>query len=139
MDPMAPELLTALASGTAGAAGQQLWASLRALVHRPSPVEPTGTLELDALAAAADTAEGTARAADLTRALAERARQDPAFADALGTWQRTPAFATVRTTGSSDVHNTVSGGRQQTVMDGSGGVPTDLQSRLARSPMLPGE
>ncbi|MGW5939538.1 hypothetical protein ACWIG3_16165 [Streptomyces celluloflavus] len=118
MEPMAPELLMALASGTAGAAGQQLWASLRDLVHRPSPVEPTGTPELDALTAPADTAERTARAADLTRALAERARQDPAFADALGTWQRTPALATVRTTGSGDVHNTVSGGRQQTVIEG---------------------
>ncbi|MEV0785552.1 hypothetical protein AB0I52_21780 [Streptomyces sp. NPDC050423] len=118
MEPMTPELLTALASGTAGAAGQQLWTSLRDLVLRPSPVEPTGTPELDALTAAPDTAQRTAWAADLIRILVERAGQDPVFADALRTWQEKPALATVRTTGSGDVHNTVSGGRQQTAIQG---------------------
>ncbi|WP_256925169.1 hypothetical protein [Streptomyces sp. Amel2xC10] len=43
--------------------------------------------------------------------MTERARQEPAFTDLLSTWQCTPALATVRTAGSADVHDTVSGGR----------------------------
>ncbi|MGW1836860.1 hypothetical protein [Streptomyces sp. NPDC002067] len=118
MELITPELLTALASGAAGAVGQQCWASLRDLVRRPSSVEPTGAPELEALTAAPDTAARTARAADFSRVLAERADQDPEFADALRTWQQTLALATVRTTGSGDVHNTVSGGHQKSVIQG---------------------
>ncbi|SMF47425.1 hypothetical protein SAMN02745830_03774 [Streptomyces sp. Amel2xC10] len=57
------------------------------------------------------TDERTSWAADLIRDLTERARQEPAFTDLLSTWQCTPALATVRTAGSADVHDTVSGGR----------------------------
>ncbi|MFI2207210.1 hypothetical protein ACH47Z_42390 [Streptomyces sp. NPDC020192] len=114
MEPIAPELLMALASGTAGAAGQQIWTSLRDLVRRRTDAEPSGEGELTALAAAVGSAERTARAEQLAQALAERARQDPAFADALRIW-RQDALDAVRT-GSGDVHNEISGGRQQTVI-----------------------
>ncbi|MEU5535664.1 hypothetical protein [Streptomyces sp. NPDC020362] len=114
MEPIAPELLMALASGTAGAAGQQIWTSLRGLVRRRTDTGPSGEGELTALAAAVGSAERAARAERLAQVLAERARQDPAFADALRAW-RQDALDSART-GSGDVHSEVSGGRQQTVI-----------------------
>ncbi|MFF7749050.1 hypothetical protein ACFZCP_07285 [Streptomyces sp. NPDC007971] len=123
MEPIAPELLTALASGTAGAAGQQMWTALRDLVRRRTDVEPNGMGELTALAAAVGSAERAALAERLAQVLAERAGRDSVFADALRAW-RQDARDVVRT-GSGDVHNEVSGGRQQTVIqarDVHGGI-----------------
>lgn len=115
MDPIAPELLMALAGGTAGAAGQQIWASLRDLVRRrPSAGEPRGEGELTSLA---DAADSPTRARELADVLALRARQDPAFAQALDTWRREAealdGTAIGTQTGAGDVRNEVSGGTFQ--------------------------
>ncbi|MFJ8535671.1 hypothetical protein [Streptomyces sp. NPDC093591] len=101
MDQIAPELLMALAGGTAGAAGGVL------VRHRPSGRALSGEGELAALDAAADDAE---RARELAELLARRAGQDPAFAQALETWRhRAQAWDDGRT-GAGDVHNEISGG-----------------------------
>ncbi|MEV0636483.1 hypothetical protein AB0I77_16250 [Streptomyces sp. NPDC050619] len=114
MDPIAPELLMALASGTAGAAGQQVWTSLRDLVRRrPSDAEPYAEGELTALAQEADSAQ---RATELAEALALRARQDPAFAEALAAWRREAEALEGTRTGAGDVRNVISGGTQNTVI-----------------------
>ncbi|MEV0172713.1 hypothetical protein AB0I00_16545 [Streptomyces sp. NPDC050803] len=101
---IAPELLMALASGTVGAAGQQIWESLRSLVRRGEG----GEGELTALDGAADDAE---RARELAGVLALRASQDPAFAQALEAWRRDAeaAWSEART-GAGDTHNEISGG-----------------------------
>ncbi|MEV7979934.1 hypothetical protein [Streptomyces sp. NPDC086519] len=114
MVPIAPELLMALAGGTAGAAGEQIWTSLRNLVRRrPSDGEPYDEGELTALAEAPDNSE---RAVELARALALRARQDPAFAEALAAWRREAEALEGTRTGAGDVRNVVSGGTQSTVI-----------------------
>ncbi|MFH8473761.1 hypothetical protein [Streptomyces sp. NPDC018000] len=114
MDLIAPELLMALAGGTAGAAGEQIWTSLRSLLgRRPSDGEPYGEGELTALAEAADSAE---RAAELAEVLALRARQDPAFAEALAAWRRQAEALEGMRTGAGDVHNAISGGTQGNVV-----------------------
>lgn len=114
MVPIAPELLMALAGGTAGAAGEQIWMSLRNLVRRrPSDGEPHGESELTALVQVADSAE---RATELAEALALRARQDPAFAEALAAWRREAEALEGTRTGAGDVHNVISGGTQGTVI-----------------------
>lgn len=107
MDPIAPELLMALAGGTAGAAGQQIWASLRDLVtRRSSGGQACGEGELAALAQTADSDE---RARELAEALALRARQDPAFATALHAWRMRAEEPAPASTGSGDVHNEAGG------------------------------
>ncbi|MFJ9748774.1 hypothetical protein [Streptomyces chartreusis] len=107
MDPIAPELLMAVAGGTAGAAGQQIWTALRDLVRRRgSDEEPSGEGELTALAQQSDSAE---RARQLAETLALRARQDPAFAEALAAWRREAETLVPNQTGSGDVRNEVSG------------------------------
>lgn len=114
MVPIAPELLMALAGGTAGAAGEQIWMSLRNLVRRRhSDEEPYGEGELTALVQAADSAE---RATELAEALALRARQDPAFAEALAAWRQEAEVLEGTRTGTGDVHNAISGGTQGTVI-----------------------
>ncbi|MFF2406920.1 hypothetical protein [Streptomyces sp. NPDC058092] len=114
MDPIAPELLMAFAGGTAGAAGEQIWTSLRNLVRRrPSDGEPYGEGELTALAEAADSAE---RATALAEVLALRARQDPAFAEALAAWRREAEALEGTRTGAGDVSNVISGGTQSNVV-----------------------
>ncbi|MCX5238192.1 hypothetical protein OG824_23655 [Streptomyces prunicolor] len=114
MDLIAPELLMALAGGTAGAAGQQIWTSLHHLVtRRPSGGEPYGGSELTALAQSAGSTE---RATELARVLALRARQDPAFAEALAAWRREAEALEGTRTGAGDVRNTISGGTQNTVV-----------------------
>lgn len=101
----------ALAGGTAGAAGQQIWASLRDLVRRrPSGEEPCGEGELTSLA---DAADSPTRARELADVLALRARQDPDFARALDTWRREAEALEGTSTGAGDVHNEVSGGTIQ--------------------------
>lgn len=108
VDQIAPELLMALAGGTAGAAGQQIWASLRDLVRRRPPSgEPCGEGELTALAAAADNGD---RARELAEVLTLRAHQDPAFAQALLALRRDAEALEGLRTGSGDVHNEISGG-----------------------------
>jgi hypothetical protein len=112
--PIAPELLMALAGGTAGAAGEQIWTSLRNLVRRrPSDGERYDEGELTALAEAPDSSE---RAVELAQALALRARQDPAFAEALAAWRREAEALEGARTGAGDVRNVVSGGTQSTVI-----------------------
>ncbi|OLZ64072.1 hypothetical protein AV521_36665 [Streptomyces sp. IMTB 2501] len=114
MDQIAPELLMALAGGTAGAAGEQIWTSLRDLVRRRhSGGEPGDQSELTALAEAPGNAE---RATELAEVLARRARQDPAFAQALAAWRREAEALEGTRTGSGDVRNVVSGGTQTTVI-----------------------
>ncbi|WP_324785159.1 hypothetical protein [Streptomyces sp. H51] len=114
MDPIAPELLMALAGGTAGAAGEQIWTTLRNLVRRrPAHGEPYDESELTALAEAPGSAD---RAAELADALALRARQDPAFAEALAAWRREAEALEGVGTGAGDVHNEISGGTQGTVV-----------------------
>ncbi|MER5212593.1 hypothetical protein ABT063_18925 [Streptomyces sp. NPDC002838] len=114
MVPIAPELLMALAGGTAGAAGEQIWMSLRNLVRRrPADGEPHGESELTSLGQAADSAE---RATELAEALALRARQDPAFAEALAAWRREAEALEGTRTGAGDVRNVISGGTQTTVV-----------------------
>ncbi|MFB7916155.1 hypothetical protein [Streptomyces sp. NPDC056061] len=113
MDPIAPELLMALAGGTAGAAGEQMWTTLRNLVRRRSSDREPHDDEFTALAGAADSAE---RATALAEALALRARQDPAFAEALAAWRREAEALEGTRTGAGDVSNAVSGGTQGTVV-----------------------
>ncbi|MGN9755957.1 hypothetical protein [Streptomyces sp. SD31] len=109
MDPIPPELLMAVAGGTASAAGQQTWTTLRELVTRRSRSgELGGEAELTALTQAANSEQ---RAHELAEVLALRAGQDPAFAAALDVWRRQaealePAPAS---TGSGDVNNKADG------------------------------
>ena len=109
---IAPELLMALASGTLGAAGQQIWESLRRLVgRRPAGEAPSAEAELTALDESADDTE---RARELANVLALRAAQDPAFAQALDIWRGEAETArdraAARPTGSGDTHNEITGG-----------------------------
>ncbi|WP_405536064.1 hypothetical protein OG787_21360 [Streptomyces sp. NBC_00075] len=111
MDPIAPELLMALAGGTAGAAGQQIWASSRDLVRRRPPAgEPRGEGELVSLGEASDS---PTRARQLADVLALRVQQDPACAQALDTWRREAEALDGTPTGVGDIHNEISGGTFQ--------------------------
>ncbi|MFF5844018.1 hypothetical protein ACIP4T_26935 [Streptomyces massasporeus] len=108
MEHIAPELLMALAGGTAGAAGQQIWASLRGLVRRrPEGAEVSGEAELAALDEASDDGD---RARKLAEVLMLRAQQDPAFARALDAWRREAEALDAKRTGAGDVHSEISGG-----------------------------
>ncbi|MEU3556108.1 hypothetical protein [Streptomyces fragilis] len=123
MEAIAADLLVALASGTAGAAGQQAWTSLRDLVRRRSEPElapdapegiPSGEEELAALD---ERAESVERARALARVLGLRAAYDDAFRADLAAW-RSAAEETVVRTGEGDVHNRITGGTQSTVVMG---------------------
>lgn len=108
MDPIAPELLMALAGGTAGAAGQQIWTSLRELVtRRRSGGAPQGEGELMALAQAADSDE---RAIELAEVLRLRAEDDSGFARAIQSLLTDSEKLHFTSTGSGDVRNEISGG-----------------------------
>ncbi|MEV5351875.1 hypothetical protein ACIPM2_23460 [Streptomyces sp. NPDC086081] len=111
MEPITAGLLLALASGTAGAAGEQMWASLRELVvrrgSRSGEEEP---------AVPADPPRSEERAGQLAELLNERARQDPDFADALEIWRRRAGAQVASRSG--DVTNTITGGSQGTVIQG---------------------
>ncbi len=107
---IAPELLMALASGTAGAAGQQIWASLSGLLRRrPPDGTPTGEGELAALDEHTDDAD---RARELANVLVLRADRDPEFAQALEEWRRQAEdWERARAvTGSGENRNEISGG-----------------------------
>ncbi|HEX5566692.1 MAG TPA: hypothetical protein VFY14_07145 [Streptomyces sp.] len=123
MEAIAADLLMALAGGTAGAAGQQAWTSLRGLVRRrtaPDAVSgepgevPSGEEEFAALEERAESAE---RARALARALASRAAYDDAFREDLAAWLGAAEDA-VAGTGAGDVHNRITGGTQGTVVMG---------------------
>ncbi|MFI9630370.1 hypothetical protein [Streptomyces sp. NPDC052042] len=103
----------ALASGTAGAAGQSLWERLRALV-RGEAAEAVGEGEL--VAFDEDTGNG-ARARELADALVLRADQDPAFAQALTLWRREAERVHGGDgRGGGDTHQEISGGTQHNVV-----------------------
>ncbi|MDX3214057.1 hypothetical protein PV318_00590 [Streptomyces sp. ME02-6991-2B] len=126
MEAIAAELLMSLASGTAGAAGQQAWTSLRDLVRRrtaadagreaPGEVQeiPSGEEEFTALDEEAGSVE---RARALARALALRARYDDAFREHFAAWRGAAEDAAART-GSGNTDNSITGGRQDTVIMG---------------------
>ncbi|MFE9311618.1 hypothetical protein ACIQCF_27130 [Streptomyces sp. NPDC088353] len=123
MEAIAAELLMALAGGTAGAAGQQAWASLRGLVRRRTAPEavpdmpgelPSGEEEFAALDEQAESAE---RARALARVLALRAMYDDAFRADLAAWRGAAEDAAART-GAGDVHNRITGGTPGTVVMG---------------------
>ena len=108
MDLVTPELLLSLAGGTASAAGQQIWTSLRDLVRRrPATGEPRGETELTALAMGREDLE---RARQLAEALAVRAQQDPAFAQALQEWRHQAEAVGSLHAATGDIHNEISGG-----------------------------
>ncbi|MDT0615906.1 hypothetical protein [Streptomyces lancefieldiae] len=122
MDAIAADLLMALAGGTAGAAGQQAWTSLRDLVRRrtiPDTVRapeeiPSGE---DEFAALDEQAESVERARALARVLALRATYDDAFREDLAAWRSAAEDTAVRT-GAGDVDNRITGGRQGAVIMG---------------------
>ncbi|MET9149765.1 hypothetical protein ABZX82_00580 [Streptomyces griseoflavus] len=115
MDPISAALLVALVSGAGGAAGTQAWAALGELVRRPfqraDRTEPVPALrELEALEGSP---RDTGRAQALAEVLQRRAAHDPDFARSLAAWLEE---AKAVSTGSGDVHNTVSGGSQGNVL-----------------------
>ncbi|GAA1908410.1 hypothetical protein GCM10009716_17940 [Streptomyces sodiiphilus] len=92
MDPISEGLLAALAGGAGGELGEQVWASLGALIKRPfrrtgaeaGEGEPSsGEAELVALEEAPS---DPARELMLRRVLAERATADPGFRNDLEEW-----------------------------------------------------
>ncbi|MET9777840.1 hypothetical protein ABZ023_26900 [Streptomyces sp. NPDC006367] len=119
---MAADLLMALASGTAGAAGQNLWERLRTLAQRPPARQPDaaqadGEPAVDELAVALDEdASDEQRAARLAEGLALRARQDPAFAEALTLWRREAEQLSAVAAGKGTQHQEISGGTQHNVV-----------------------
>lgn len=117
MDPIAPGLLTALASGTAG---QQIWFALRNLVaRRPGPeAAPDGEGGLVALDATPDSVD---RGRELAGTLAGWARQDLVIARALEAWRREAGALPVLRIGTGEVRNEISGGTfQGAVVQGRG-------------------
>ncbi|KUO16915.1 hypothetical protein AQJ91_33385 [Streptomyces dysideae] len=114
MEPITAGLLVALASGTAGAAGQQIWASLRDLVARRRRGEAAG--DEGELEVPAEPPRSEERAHQLAEVLNERAEQDPDFARALDIWRRRASAEAGIRTGPGEVRNVISGGTQSTVV-----------------------
>ncbi|WLW53333.1 hypothetical protein [Streptomyces sp. YU58] len=117
MEPITAGLLVALASGTAGAMGEQLWASLRDLVLRRRDEAATSGGEGEVVLPA-EPPSSEERARHLAELLNRRAAQDPDFADALERWRREADDRTGNTAPApaGDVHNVISGGTQNTVI-----------------------
>ncbi|MEU6483734.1 hypothetical protein [Streptomyces sp. NPDC046887] len=120
MDPISAAALAALAGGLGGEAGRQAWQGLTTLVRRPfrrgeaGPDEAgpgTGEIEVASLQEAPGE---PMRAQALVTALGVRAALDAEFGSALATWWR--EAQAVDTGG--QVHNEISGGRQETVVQG---------------------
>ncbi|MFF6781313.1 hypothetical protein [Streptomyces sp. NPDC012510] len=108
MKPITAGLLVAFADGTAGPAGEQVWARLRELVaSRQTDGQDTWELAAEAPLSA----ERARRLADLLNRSAER---DPDFAGALAAWRRSVDDVTAP----GVAHNTVSGGTQSVVVQG---------------------
>jgi hypothetical protein len=114
VDPVSVGLLVALAGGAGGEMGRQVWAGLSALVRRPlqprqqegAPAVSSGRAELAALEEAP---EDSARADALRVALAERSGVDAEFRSELEQWAQQARRLRVDT---GEVHNSISGGRQ---------------------------
>ncbi len=109
MEAVAVQLLMAFAGSAAGAAGQQTWQSLRALVLRRPEGEQEGegaggedTGGLSELTALAEEPGNEDRAHALAQALAARAGRDPGFARRLAAWRQEAEAA-------GDVYNEFSG------------------------------
>ncbi|MFD6275084.1 hypothetical protein ACFWFI_05850 [Streptomyces sp. NPDC060209] len=127
MEPVAADLLMALASGTAGAAGQNLWERLRALAQRSPARQPDAAQSDDTqgdgepavgelVVALDEDASDEQRAARLAEGLALRARQDPAFAEALTLWRREAEQLSTAPAGGGTQHQEISGGTQHNVV-----------------------
>ncbi|MEU6535670.1 hypothetical protein [Streptomyces sp. NPDC047000] len=131
MDPISVGLLVAMATGAGGEAGRSLWETLTGLVRRrperqPLPVvrpagedglagedEPAdedGLAGEDELAALNESPHDMLRARALSESLTRRARQDPAFREALERWSRQ---AQGLHSGEGQVTNIIGGGSQQ--------------------------
>jgi hypothetical protein len=111
MDPISAELLMAVAGGVGGAAGQQAWNTLGALVKRSFRREPghggkTPTADLAALQRDPGDVNAAIRLAVL---MVARAEADAVFRTDLETWAAT-VRETYPATGSGDVHNVIAGG-----------------------------
>ncbi|RLU80612.1 hypothetical protein CTZ27_34480 [Streptomyces griseocarneus] len=130
MDPISAAALAALAGGVGGEAGRQAWQGLSALVRRPfgrragtqdgtdDLAVSSGLPELTALEGAP---EDQMRAQALATALGVRAALDAEFRELVMEWwrqaQTVGATDTVHNT-AHEVHNDISGGTQQTVVQG---------------------
>lgn len=106
MDPVTAAVLLALVSGVAGAAGEQVWSSLRTLVRRPSAggTPAPGTAELARVEAAPGDLDAARR---LLVVLQARAHADPEFGEAWQQWQQQAHALQV---GERAQHNEISGG-----------------------------
>lgn len=113
------QLLMAFAGSAAGAAGQQTWQSLRALVLRRPEGEQDGeraggedTGGLGELTALAEEPGNEERAHALAQALTARAGRDPGFARRLAEWrQEAEAAGGVHNVFSGEAHGPVFMGR----------------------------
>lgn len=114
MDPVSASLLVAVATGTGGEVGRQLWSTLRGLVRRNQGREATGSSGSAAgeveLASLSEAPHDVGRAQRLSEALSFRAAQDPEFRANLMRWLQ--QAQTLRT-GNGDTENAVTGGIQQ--------------------------
>lgn len=118
MEPVAAELLMALASGALGGAGHSAWERLRGLV-RPSDGEPgPGTRDVgaDELTAFGEAIGDAERARRLVDALTRRAAQDPAFAQALRVWRQEAEAVRDAHVSTGSQHQEISGGTQTRVV-----------------------
>ncbi|EGX59652.1 hypothetical protein SZN_11913 [Streptomyces zinciresistens K42] len=119
MDPISAAVLAALAGGVGGEVGRQAWLALTTMVRRPfqrsaAPEEveiSSGEAELELLAQApAD----PLRAQALAVALGMRAALDAEFRTGLAEWRPSAEEAASQ----AQVHNEISGGTQETVIQG---------------------
>ncbi|AZM45867.1 hypothetical protein DMB38_08535 [Streptomyces sp. WAC 06738] len=115
---MAAELLMALASGALGAAGQSAWERLRGLVRHPDgePGDGAPVLGEGELTALGEAVGDAGRARRLAEVLAQRAAEDPAFAQALSAWRREAEVARDAHVSSGGQHQEISGGTQARVV-----------------------
>ncbi|MGW2672375.1 hypothetical protein ACWC5F_30530 [Streptomyces sp. NPDC001272] len=124
MEPISAALLLALATGAAGAAGEQSWQGLSGLVRRwrgqgNIDVEPAGSAEMvpaqPELTALEQQPTDENRAQLLSVALAARAGADAGFAAALENWHR-QAQQVVPATAIGNASTHISGGSQGNVV-----------------------
>ncbi|MFF8265021.1 hypothetical protein [Streptomyces virginiae] len=124
MEPISAALLLALATGAAGAAGEQSWQGLNGLIRRwrrqgHADVEPAGSTEMvpagPELTALEQQPTDENRAQLLSVALAARAGADAGFAAALEHWHR-QAQQVVPATATGNASTYISGGSQGNVV-----------------------
>ncbi|TQF05488.1 hypothetical protein E6W39_28705 [Kitasatospora acidiphila] len=135
MDPVSVGLLVALAGGAGGEMGKSAWSGLSALVRKPfhrggnsaDDQFSSGENELALLNQAPD---DTARAQALSTALAVRSALDSEFRAELNAWhaeaQQVPLIQ-IR-----DVHNTVSGGNNDFVIQAG-----NIQGNVSKTTLAP--